>query len=68
MTKYNKFYLISLICCLVVLIASAILQLVSQNSAVLETARYLYALEGGYFISLILSKAFKEQEHDDTNM
>lgn len=68
MSKYDKFYLVSLICCMVVLIASMILRLVSQNSAVLETARYLYALEGGYFISLILSKAFKEQERDDTNM
>ena len=69
MSKYDKFYLISLICCAVVLTAVLIMRLVSQDSVIIETARYLQTLESGYFISLLLSKMFKEkEEHDNTYM
>lgn len=69
MSKYDKFYLTSLICCGIVLIASVILRFVSQTPSVIETARYLYFLVSGYFISLILSRMFKEKEkHDNTYM
>ena len=69
MSKYDKFYLTSLICCGIVLIASVILRFVSQTPGAIETARYLYAIVHGYFISLVLSKMFKEkEEHDNTYM
>ena len=69
MSKYDKFYLTSLICCAVVLVAALIMHLVSQNPAVIETSRYLHTLESGYFISLVLSRIYKEkEEHDNTYM
>ena len=69
MSKYNKFYLSSLICCLVVIIAAIVMRLVSQDPAVIETSQYLHTLESGYFISLVLSRIYKEkEEHDNTYM
>lgn len=69
MSKYNKFYLISLICCVVVLAAVLVMRLVSQDPRVVEIARYLLGIENGYYISLILSRMFKEKEkHDNTYM
>ena len=69
MSKYDKFYLTSLICCAMVLIAAIVMRLVSQSPAIVETTQYLHAVESGYFISLILSRIFKEkEEYDNTYM
>lgn len=69
MSKYDKFYLTSLICCAVVLVAAIVMRLVSQDPAIVETSQYLHAIESGYFISLILSRIYKEkEEHDNTYM
>lgn len=69
MSKYDVFYLISLIFCIVILTVVLVMRLVSQDPTVCEIARYLHAYENGYFIAVVFSRIYKEkEEHDNTYM